>query len=164
MLCEFLFFSLQLPHLCNMKQKGYQNAAFGCFVLIPFYDIVSFTAATTITRISSSLSATLHSFLISDFFSTPIAKQKEAWYNMTRRTEMVIWMVNELGFYRLWNRTTSQGAVPSHWGWRKPQWISWQRLSVSQNARFINSTNPRSVASLSATTVWGLILTVSHKE
>ena len=48
--------------------------------------------------------------LISDFFSTPIAKQKEAWYNMTRRTEMVIWMVDELGFYRLWNRTTSQGA------------------------------------------------------
>ena len=48
--------------------------------------------------------------LISDFFSTPLAKQKEAWYNMTRRTEMVIWMVDELGFYRLWNRTTSQGA------------------------------------------------------
>lgn len=102
--------------------------------------------------------------LISDFFSTPIAKQKEAWYNMTRRTEMVIWMVNELGFYRLWNRTTSQGAAPSHRGWRKPQWISWQRLSVSQNVRFINSTNPRNGASLAATTVWGLILTVSHKE
>ena len=28
--------------------------------------------------------------LISDFFSTPLAKQKEAWYNMTRRTEMVL--------------------------------------------------------------------------
>ena len=39
--------------------------------------------------------------LISDFFSTPLAKQKKARYNMTRRTEMVIWMVNELGFYRL---------------------------------------------------------------
>ena len=61
-LCEFLFFSLQSPHLCNMKQKGHQNAAFGCFVLMPFYDIVSFTAATTITGIPSSLSATLHSF------------------------------------------------------------------------------------------------------
>ena len=62
MLCEFLFFSLQSPHLCNMKQKGYQNAAFECFVLMPFYDIVSFTAATTITGIPASLSATLHSF------------------------------------------------------------------------------------------------------
>ena len=28
--------------------------------------------------------------LISNFFSTPLAKQKEAWYNMTRRTEMVL--------------------------------------------------------------------------
>ena len=62
MLCEFLFFSLQSPRLCNIKQKGHQNAAFGCFVLMPFYDIVSFTAATTITGIPSSLSATLHSF------------------------------------------------------------------------------------------------------
>ena len=35
------------------------------------------------------------------FFSTPLAKQKETRYNMTRRNEMVIWMVNELGFYRL---------------------------------------------------------------
>ena len=55
-------FFLQSPHLCNMKQNGYQNAAFGCFALMPFYDIVSFTAATTITGIPSSLSATLHSF------------------------------------------------------------------------------------------------------
>ena len=39
--------------------------------------------------------------LISVFFSAPLANQKEARYNMTRRTEMVIWMVNELGFYRL---------------------------------------------------------------
>ena len=37
MLCEFLFFSLQSPHLCNMKQNGYQNAAFGCFGLMPLY-------------------------------------------------------------------------------------------------------------------------------
>ena len=35
---------------------------FGCFALMPFYDIVSFTAATTITGIPASLSATLHSF------------------------------------------------------------------------------------------------------
>ena len=55
-------FSLQSTHLCNMKQKGYQNAAFGCFVLMPFYDIVSFTAATTITGILSSLSVTLPPF------------------------------------------------------------------------------------------------------
>jgi len=60
--CEFLFFSLQSPHLCNMKQNGYQNAALGCFVLMPFYDIVSFTVATTITGIPASLSATLHPF------------------------------------------------------------------------------------------------------
>ena len=40
----------------------YQNAAFGCFVLIPFYNIISFTTATTITGIPLSLSATLHSF------------------------------------------------------------------------------------------------------
>ena len=37
MLCEFLFFSLQSIHLCNMKQNGHQNAAFGCFALMPFY-------------------------------------------------------------------------------------------------------------------------------
>lgn len=35
------------------------------------------------------------------FFPASLAKQKETQYNMTRRTEMVIWMVNELGFYRL---------------------------------------------------------------
>ena len=35
------------------------------------------------------------------FFSTPLANQKKERYNMTRRNEMVIWMVNELGFYRL---------------------------------------------------------------
>ena len=37
MLCEFLLFSLQSTHLCNMKQNGYQNAAFGYFSLMPFY-------------------------------------------------------------------------------------------------------------------------------
>ena len=76
MLCEFLFFSLQLPHLCNMKQNGYQNAAFGCFVLMPFYDIVSFTAATTITGIPSSLSATLHSFWLAIFSPHPLQNRK----------------------------------------------------------------------------------------
>ena len=30
---------------------------------------------------------------------------------MTRRTEMVIWMVNELGFYRLRDRAAPQGAA-----------------------------------------------------
>ena len=45
-----------------MKQKGYQNAAFECFALMPFYDIVSFTAATTIIGIPASLSATLNPF------------------------------------------------------------------------------------------------------
>ena len=73
-----------------MKQNGYQNAAFGCFALMPFYDIVSFTAATTITGIPASLSVTLHPLLISDFFSAPLAKQKETRYNMTKRTKLVI--------------------------------------------------------------------------
>lgn len=40
--------------------------------------------------------------LISDFFSTPIANQKKARYNMTRRTETVIFHGGcNLGFYRL---------------------------------------------------------------
>ena len=40
--------------------------------------------------------------LISDFFSAPLAKQKEARYNMTERTELVIFRGGcELGFYRL---------------------------------------------------------------
>ena len=30
-------FSLQSTHLCNMKQNGYQTAAFECFALMPFY-------------------------------------------------------------------------------------------------------------------------------
>ena len=41
-------------------------------------------------------------FLISDFFSTPLANQKKARYNMTKRTEMVIFQGGcDLGFYRL---------------------------------------------------------------
>ena len=40
--------------------------------------------------------------LIRDFFSTPLANQKEARYNMTERTEMVIFQGGrDLGFYRL---------------------------------------------------------------
>ena len=73
-----------------MKQNGYQNAAFGCFALMPFYDIVSFTAATTITGNSSVSFCNTALLLISDFFSAPLAKQKEARYNMTERTELVI--------------------------------------------------------------------------
>ena len=40
--------------------------------------------------------------LISDFFSAPLANQKKARYNMTRRTETVIFQGGcDLGFYRL---------------------------------------------------------------
>ena len=36
------------------------------------------------------------------FFSTPLANQKKARYNMTRRTEVVIFQRGcDLGFYRL---------------------------------------------------------------
>ena len=62
MSCEFLLFSLQSTHLCNMKQNGYQTAAFECFALMPFYAPVFFTAATTIAGILSSLSVTLPPF------------------------------------------------------------------------------------------------------
>ena len=55
-------FSLQSTHLCNMKQNGYQTAAFGYFSLMPFYAPVFFTAATTIAGILSSLSVTLPPF------------------------------------------------------------------------------------------------------
>ena len=69
-----------------------ENAAFGCFVLMPFYDIVSFTAATAITdyRNSSVSFCNAAPLLISDFFSAPLAKQKETRYNMTERTKSVI--------------------------------------------------------------------------
>ena len=75
-----------------MNQNGYQRAAFECFALMPFYDIVSFTAATAITgyRNSSVSFCNAAPLLISDFFSAPLAKQKEALYNMTERTESVI--------------------------------------------------------------------------
>ena len=104
MLCEFLLFSLQSTHLCNMKQNGYQNAAFECFALMPFYDTVSFTAATAITgcRNSSASFSNTALLLISDFFSAPLANQKKARYDMTRRTETVIFQGGcDPGFYRL---------------------------------------------------------------
>ena len=59
-----------------MKQNGYQNAAFGCFALMPFYDIVSFTAATAITDYRNSSVSFYNTalLLISDFFPAPLAK------------------------------------------------------------------------------------------
>ena len=87
-----------------MNQNGYQSAAFECFALMPFYDIVSFTAATAITgyRNSSVSFCNAAPLLISDFFSAPLANQKKARYNMTRRTETVIFHGGcDLGFYRL---------------------------------------------------------------
>ena len=83
-LCEYVIhvmwisvLLLVIPHLCNMKQNGYQNAAFGCFVLMPFYDIVSFTAVTTITGMPSSLSATLYSFWLTIFSLHPLQARKK---------------------------------------------------------------------------------------
>ena len=87
-----------------MKQNGYQNAAFECFALMPFYDIVSFTAATAITgyRNSSVSFCNTAPLLIGVFFSAPLANQKKARYNMTKRTETVIFQGGcDLGFYRL---------------------------------------------------------------
>ena len=84
-----------------MKQNEYQNAAFECFALMPFYDIVSFTAATAITGYQNSSVSFYNTapLLISFFFSAPLANQKEARYNMTRRTEMVIFQGGcDLGF------------------------------------------------------------------
>ena len=66
-----------------MKQNGDQNAAFECFALMPFYDIISFTAATAITGNSALL-------LISKFFPAPLANLKEMLYNMTKQTKLVI--------------------------------------------------------------------------
>ena len=54
--------------------------------------IVSFTAATAITdyRNSSVSFCDTALLLISDFFLTPLAKLKEARYNMTEQTKAVI--------------------------------------------------------------------------
>ena len=76
MLCEFLFFSLQSPYLCNMKQNGYQNAAFGCFVLMPLHAVFYRSGNSYRNSVVSFCNTAL--LLISDFFSTPLAKQKEA--------------------------------------------------------------------------------------
>ena len=46
------------------------------------------------------------------FFSTPLAKQKKARYNMTRRTKAVIFQGGcDLGFYRLRDGTAPQGVA-----------------------------------------------------
>ena len=57
-------------------EERYQNAAFECFALMPFYDIVSFTAATAITDYRSSSVSFYNTalLLISDFFPAPLAK------------------------------------------------------------------------------------------
>lgn len=75
-----------------MKQNGYQNAAFECFALMPFYDIVSFTAATAITGYRNSGVSFCNTalLLISEFFPAPLAKPKETRYNMTKQTKTVI--------------------------------------------------------------------------
>ena len=50
--------------------------------------------------------------LINDFFSTPIANQKKVRYNMTKRTEMVIFQGGcSLGFYRLRDWAAPQGVA-----------------------------------------------------
>ena len=74
-----------------MNQNGYQSAAFECFSLMPFYDIVSFTAATAITGYRNSIVSFCNTaLLLISVFSAPLANQKEAQYNMTRRTKVVI--------------------------------------------------------------------------
>ena len=71
------FFLLSI-HPCNMNQNGYQRAAFECFALMPFYDIVSFTAATAITgyRNSSVSFCNTALLLISDFSPHPLQNRK----------------------------------------------------------------------------------------
>lgn len=88
MLCEFLLFPLQSPHLYNMKQKRYQNAAFGCFGLMPLHSVFYRSGNSYRNSVVSLCNTVLH--LIFEFFSASLAKQKEARYNMTRRTKMVI--------------------------------------------------------------------------
>ena len=66
-------------HPCNMNQNGYQSAAFECFALMPFYDIVSFTAATAITgyRNSSVSFCNTALLLISVFSPHPLQTRKK---------------------------------------------------------------------------------------
>ena len=61
-----------------MKQKGYQNAAFECFALMPFYDIVSFTAATAITGYrNSSVSFCNTALLLISVFSPHLLQNRK---------------------------------------------------------------------------------------
>ena len=61
-----------------MKQNEYQNAAFECFALMPFYDIVSFTAATAITGYqNSSVSFYNTAPLLISFFSPHLLQTRK---------------------------------------------------------------------------------------
>ncbi len=74
-----------------MKQKGYQNAAFECFALMPLrYSF--FYRGNSDYRLPEFQRLFLKHclLLISVFFSAPLANQKEARYNMTKRTKAVI--------------------------------------------------------------------------
>ena len=64
-----------------MKQNGYQNAAFGCFGLMPLHSVFYRSGNSYRNSVVSLCNTAL--LLISDFFSTPLANQKEARYNMT---------------------------------------------------------------------------------
>ena len=100
MLCEFLLFPLQSIHPYNMKQKRYQNATFECFGLMPLHSVFYRSGNSYRNSVVSLCNTVLH--LIFEFFSVSLAKQKEVRYNMTRRTETVIFQRGcDLGFYRL---------------------------------------------------------------
>ena len=159
-LCEYIIhimwisvLLLVIPHLCNMKQNGYQNAAFGCFVLMPFYDIVSFTAVTTITGMPSSLSATLYSFWLTIFSLHPLQTRKKRGIIWPNKPKWSYLRGRGLGFYRLRDWAAPQGVAERnetlccHVG-------DEENLSGSTDkgcryrTRFINSTNPRKCFSL----------------
>ena len=72
-----------------MKQNRYQNAAFECLALMLFYAPVFYRGDNDYRNFSVSFCNTAL-LLISEFFSAPLANQKEARYNMTRRTKTVI--------------------------------------------------------------------------
>ena len=65
----------EIDTIFSLYKKEF-NAAFGCFALMPFYDIVSFTAATAITNYRNSSVSFYNTalLLISDFFPAPLAK------------------------------------------------------------------------------------------
>jgi len=86
MLCEFLFFSLQSPHLCNMvSERSVWMLRSDALLRYSF-----FYSGDNDYRNSSVSFCNAAPLLISDFFSAPLAKQKETRYNMTERTESVI--------------------------------------------------------------------------